>query len=345
MIWKRIALLTSIVLTLLVLNSCSIEEADNPGGGQGVVYVQAVDISNDQPIIGADIYMNGVNLGLQTPATINPVNAGANSIRIRPEEGYSPQTLDVLVFADDQTDVTFEYNGPDITPEDLMDVSITVSPDPARLIVDEQFREEIDGSSNISLIPDMEQPHVISVFRSGYRTRSPALFTPDPQSPNNQVSFTVEQAASVGNQVGDLAIDFSLPSFRYPQGFPDTLSLGQFRGRVVLVNFWFANCDPCKEEFPYIEQTYRERYQEGFRVLGIHTGVPPVDTNRFHEFREPGFGLTFPLLWNPGGLMTQQYGVAAAPTNFFVDETGIIRYRIGATTYEDLNTILDEMLQ
>ena len=63
---------------------------------------------------------------------------------------------------------------------------------------------------------------------------------------------------------GSVAPDFSLPALSSPN-----LSLSQYKGDVVLVNFWATWCKPCEEEMPAMERLYQALHDEGFELIAV----------------------------------------------------------------------------
>ncbi|MEV4419338.1 TlpA disulfide reductase family protein [Patulibacter sp. NPDC049589] len=98
--------------------------------------------------------------------------------------------------------------------------------------------------------------------------------------------------------------------------------LSDFRGQIVVLNFWASWCQPCAEEAPILEQAHRAlvRGRAG-TVLGITFNDTPDDSVGFVK----KFGLTYPSLRDPGTPFAQAYGVRALPETFVLDREGRIR--------------------
>lgn len=111
------------------------------------------------------------------------------------------------------------------------------------------------------------------------------------------------------------------------------VKLADYRGKVVLLNFWINGCGPCLAEMPVLDAVYRDRKAEGFTVLGINTGQDRetiVNTRR----RVP---VSFPLLSDQLSITSKTYNVVGFPVSFLVDAQGIIRERIdGPLTRSEL---------
>jgi peroxiredoxin len=140
----------------------------------------------------------------------------------------------------------------------------------------------------------------------------------DPSSQASaETSFVVER---VGPRVGTTAPNFQLWDM---DGKP--ISLSEYRGAVVLVNFWATWCGPCRVEMPAMEQLYREFNRKGFEILAVSTDSQGVAVTR--PFKE-SLGLTFPILHDSDFRVGIAYGARTLPITFLVDRQGMIKHRI-----------------
>lgn len=112
------------------------------------------------------------------------------------------------------------------------------------------------------------------------------------------------------------ATDFSLPSYSSDK---KKMSLADFRGHVVLLNFWYPLCGPCRGEFPYI-QTVLDKYKDqGFEIVAVN--VQPEE----NDFVLPilkGFQLGFIPLEGSEDFAEDVYHVRGEPTNFLIGADG-----------------------
>ncbi len=125
--------------------------------------------------------------------------------------------------------------------------------------------------------------------------------------------------------VGRPAPAFALQGFA---GRPVTLD--DYRGRVVVVNFWASWCYPaCYEEAPVLERGWRQWRDRGVVVVGIDIQDTPERARAFID----RFDLTFPTAPDATGKVAIDYGVYGVPETFFVDRHGRIRAKhVGAVT-------------
>jgi peroxiredoxin len=132
--------------------------------------------------------------------------------------------------------------------------------------------------------------------------------------------------------VGAPAPDFSLQDLS-----GNAVTLSSFKGQVVLINFWATWCGPCRIEMPAIEQRYAAHKDRGFVVLAVNLDEPQADVSAFAE----SFGLTFPVLLDPGARVNDLYRVRGYPTTLIVDREGMIaKLHIGAMTEGQLDGYL-----
>ena len=135
---------------------------------------------------------------------------------------------------------------------------------------------------------------------------------------------------------GYLAPPFTLVSLE-----GDEVSLEDFLGQPVLINFWATWCPPCREEMPDIQDAYEEYADEGFVVLGVDVG----ETASEAEGAQREMGLTFPILLDSDEEVSDIYRVRAFPTSFFVDVNGVIQAKYeGSMSPRDISRFLDEIM-
>ncbi len=158
------------------------------------------------------------------------------------------------------------------------------------------------------------------------------FFTPDP-------TFDPE-SVPVGLNVGQRAPDFQTETLD-----GDPISLTDFAGEVVLVNFWATWCGPCRVEMPEFQSFYEEFNAQGFTVLAVNNTVTD-DPEAVAGFTAD-LGLTFPILMDPDGSINEDlYDVGQYPTSYLVDGHGVIVARhAGPLTGEQLLELLDEVAQ
>ena len=101
-------------------------------------------------------------------------------------------------------------------------------------------------------------------------------------------------------------------------------SLDQFRGRVVLVNFWTSWCPPCVAELPSLERLRRDLGNRPFEIFAVNVAEPRGTASRYSQFGETGIH----LLLDGDGEEAKHWNVRFFPTSFIVDCSGQLAYRI-----------------
>ncbi len=98
--------------------------------------------------------------------------------------------------------------------------------------------------------------------------------------------------------------------------------LADFRGKIVILNFWASWCLPCADEAPILERAHRKLVAAGAgTVLGVTFNDTPDDSSTFVRQH----GLSYPSLLDPGTAFAGKYGVRALPETFVIDRQGRIR--------------------
>jgi cytochrome c biogenesis protein CcmG/thiol:disulfide interchange protein DsbE len=127
-------------------------------------------------------------------------------------------------------------------------------------------------------------------------------------------------------QVGKKAADFKLNNLD-----GSAVSLSQYHGNPVILNFWATWCEPCKQEMPLLE-SYYQKSLHNLVVLGINDEEPPDKVKAFvSEYR-----LTFPILLDTDGAIANLFFVHGYPTSLFIDADGVLRAQHIGTLSEDI---------
>ena len=128
------------------------------------------------------------------------------------------------------------------------------------------------------------------------------------------------------------------PDFHLKSLDGQVVSLNDFRGKPVLINFWASWCGPCREEMPYLQQVYDEWTGKGLVLLTIDIGETPAAIKKF--FAENN--LSLPVLLDSDKEVGRVYGITGVPETFLIDKNGIIRKKkIGA--YENKQAIESDL--
>lgn len=122
--------------------------------------------------------------------------------------------------------------------------------------------------------------------------------------------------ASNGDTENQAAKSFTLESLEQNK----EISLEDFKGKPIVVNFWATWCGPCKQEMPFFEETWKEYKDKGVVFIGIDVMDDKESAQQFIE----KLGISYTNLYDPSGKTSNSYGVVALPATFFIDKDGNI---------------------
>ena len=110
------------------------------------------------------------------------------------------------------------------------------------------------------------------------------------------------------------------PNFMIKDLGGNTVSLEDYRGKIVFLNFWATWCPPCRAEMPSMEKLYAQFKNEDFAILAIDMRE---DAGKVRAFKEQ-FKLSFPMLLDSDGSVGAAYGIVSIPTTYLVDRNGYL---------------------
>lgn len=128
--------------------------------------------------------------------------------------------------------------------------------------------------------------------------------------------FAATSLASSGLE-GQTAPDFALKS-----STGENMRLSEYRGDVVMVNFWATWCGPCRQEMPLLDELYQRYSRVGFNLLGVNIDD---DSRRAMQMIEE-LGVNFPVLFDARKRVSELYDVDAMPVTVIIDREGTVRY-------------------
>jgi thiol-disulfide isomerase/thioredoxin len=131
-----------------------------------------------------------------------------------------------------------------------------------------------------------------------------------------------------------LAAVFVLPAFAASSSGPapafslsarggKTIDLAQFKGQVVMINFWASWCGPCRTEMPILEDIYKKYKPMGFTMLAVN--VEPDTAAAEAWLAKLSKPVTFPVAFDTDSKVSKLYKVPGMPTTVFVDRKGNVR--------------------
>ena len=118
-------------------------------------------------------------------------------------------------------------------------------------------------------------------------------------------------------QVGDTAPAISLPQLSGGK----TLSLKQYRGKVVYLDFWASWCGPCRQSLPLMNEVRNRLKSKGFEVLAVNLDEEPEAGLAFLKL----YPVQYPVVSDVKGTTPATYKIQGMPTSFLIDRKGKVR--------------------
>lgn len=112
------------------------------------------------------------------------------------------------------------------------------------------------------------------------------------------------------------------PGFALMSRSGKEVSLAQFKGDVVMINFWASWCGPCRQEMPLLNSIYRQYKDLGFTLLGVNVEPSSKAANAWLKATP----VTYPILYDPRSKVSNLYQVQAMPTTVIIDRKGMVRF-------------------
>ncbi len=143
--------------------------------------------------------------------------------------------------------------------------------------------------------------------------------------------FSVSAAISVGDTV---------PSFKARSiDGSNNVSMDEYRGKVVLIDFWASWCPPCLKSFPKYDDLRREIGTSDFEIVAINVDENTDDAKKFLS-KHP---VSFPIVKDPKGVLPGVFGVKAMPTSYLIDKNGVVKYVPAAFKEGDIEKLRVEI--
>lgn len=138
-------------------------------------------------------------------------------------------------------------------------------------------------------------------------------------------------------RVGVVMSDFRLENTQGGQG-----GIGDYRGKVVLINTWATWCPPCQMEMPALQAFYEQHHDGGFVLLAINAGETREQAADFAQ----QYGLSFPILLDPQEQLMDALAIHDYPTSILVGADGLVKaVHVGLFTEDALQQEIGPYLQ
>ncbi|MFK2825482.1 redoxin domain-containing protein [Bacillus sp. B190/17] len=126
-----------------------------------------------------------------------------------------------------------------------------------------------------------------------------------------------------GLGLGSRAPDFTLRTLEGKE-----VSLSDYQGKKVILNFWATWCPPCKAEMPHMQSFYEKEAEKGnVEILAVNLTSEDRGKEEVAKFAEQ-YGLTFPIPLDEDGTIGQRYQIATIPTTYILNTDGTIHQKI-----------------
>lgn len=153
--------------------------------------------------------------------------------------------------------------------------------------------------------------------------------------------------STIRPQVGEQVPDLEMIYFEGydPADAPKTdhgdTHLSQYRGKVVVLNFWASWCLPCRAETPELEAFYKQ-WQGDVEVIGI--AYTDIDSNSLDFLRE--FGVTYANAPDIGGRLSETYKINGVPETFVIGRDGkLVAFFSGPVSGEQLTAVVEQVVE
>jgi cytochrome c biogenesis protein CcmG, thiol:disulfide interchange protein DsbE len=131
------------------------------------------------------------------------------------------------------------------------------------------------------------------------------------------------------------------PNFEFTTFDGETYQLSDFRGQVVMLNFWASWCVPCIAEAPEFQSAWEKYQDQGVVFIGIAYADNGPNALAFLE----RFGITYLNAPDIGTRITDMYSATGIPETFIIDQNGdVAEFIYAGTTEKTLSEIIDRLL-
>ena len=132
----------------------------------------------------------------------------------------------------------------------------------------------------------------------------------------------VGMLGALGAQASSVKLSSEAPDFTLKSLTGSNLRLEEYRGQVVLINFWASWCGPCRQEMPILDRLHQRYEDTGFAVLGVNVEGKVAPAKEIVDKTN----VTFPVLIDEGQAVSELYDLEAMPSTVVVDRDGVVRY-------------------
>lgn len=158
---------------------------------------------------------------------------------------------------------------------------------------------------------------------------------------NNALSIAIAILISSLNvsasEVGEAAPQFTLPSLLDDK----PVSLKQYSGKVIYLDFWASWCAPCRTSFPLLNKLHQKLKDQGFEVVAINMDEDKANAEKFLK----ELPVAFTVLRDAKGEWADQFVIESMPTSFIIDKQGVIQNIHRGFASDDINELEQKIVQ
>lgn len=168
------------------------------------------------------------------------------------------------------------------------------------------------------------------------------------QEQTEQTGQKTEQskASAQNNTMQEKFIGSEAPEFELETLTGEKVTLDQFEGKVVLLNFWATWCPPCKKEIPALDEMYSEHKSGGLEVVGIalNSGTPEK-IQQFVNNNDMNYHILTGEQKYTMNLAKKYDNITGIPTSFVIDRDGVVRHKwVGPRSQEQFMKVINKYL-
>lgn len=147
--------------------------------------------------------------------------------------------------------------------------------------------------------------------------------------------FFVPQSKTASGPAG--LVGQSAPVFALRDDLGSSVSLAQYRGKIVVMNLWASWCPPCRAEMPDLQRLAAANAHRGVEIVGVNEGESAQRARTFAA----SLGIRFPIWIDDGQRYGRLYAALGLPTTVVLDRNGVVAKGFdGALTYDQMRAAL-----
>lgn len=138
---------------------------------------------------------------------------------------------------------------------------------------------------------------------------------------------------------GDIAPDFTFPSLLES----NFVTLSDYKGKVVFLDFWSAWCAPCRDSFPRLAKLRNYFSSAHFELVSVDVDVEPKDAVKFLNDITPNVPTDYPLAMDPGAISAKLYRYTSIPASYLIDQNGVVEQVHANFQAKDVDALKEEI--